>query len=107
MIKLIKVLSCVAILAIGINVKANENEKSNHETMQMQKTCPVMGGKINKKLSVDVKGKRIYVCCNGCIGMIKNSPEKYIKILEEKGENIEVIKEEMDHSKMKKGEKHH
>ena len=28
MIKLIKVLSCVAILAIGINVKANENEKT-------------------------------------------------------------------------------
>jgi YHS domain-containing protein len=51
-----------------------------------------MGGEINKKLFVDVNGKRIYVCCKGCYAPIKKDPEKYIKILKEKGENVETIK---------------
>ncbi|HUT37359.1 MAG TPA: hypothetical protein VNE39_28005, partial [Planctomycetota bacterium] len=29
-----------------------------------QTTCPVMGGKIDRKLFVDYEGKRIYVCCS-------------------------------------------
>ncbi|MFZ2657069.1 MAG: hypothetical protein WAX69_19200, partial [Victivallales bacterium] len=48
-----------------------------------QTECPVMvGNKINKSLFVDAKGKRIYVCCGGCIGKVKADPEKYIKEME-------------------------
>ncbi len=54
-----------------------------------QTTCPVMGGKIDKKQFVDVKGYRIYVCCAGCTGLIKKDPDKYIKILQDQGVNIE------------------
>lgn len=54
-----------------------------------QKTCPVMGGAINKKLYVDWEGKRIYVCCKGCIADVKKDPAKYIKVLEERGEKVE------------------
>ena len=36
-----------------------------------QTVCPVMGEKINKELFVDVDGKRIYVCCDGCIAEVK------------------------------------
>jgi hypothetical protein len=50
-----------------------------------QTTCPVMGGKINKALYVDHDGKRIYVCCKGCIGAVQKDPEKYIKKLEADG----------------------
>ncbi len=50
-----------------------------------QTTCPVMGGKINKKLYADVKGQRIYVCCPGCISAIKADPEKYIKKMKAAG----------------------
>ncbi|MCK5802653.1 MAG: hypothetical protein KAI66_07470, partial [Lentisphaeria bacterium] len=50
-----------------------------------QTTCPVMGGKINKKLYADVGGKRIYVCCAGCIPAIKKDPAKYVKKLEAAG----------------------
>jgi len=53
-----------------------------------QTTCPVMGGKINKKLYVDYKGKRIYVCCGGCISTVKADPEKYIKKLEKEGVTV-------------------
>ena len=50
-----------------------------------QTTCPVMGGAVNKKLYVDAQGKRIYVCCAGCINAVKKDPAKYIKELEAKG----------------------
>ncbi|MDZ8119023.1 hypothetical protein [Pontiella agarivorans] len=50
-----------------------------------QTLCPVMGGKINKAQYVDVKGKRIYVCCPGCIGKIKADPDTYIHKLEADG----------------------
>lgn len=54
-----------------------------------QTTCPVMGEEIDKALFVDVKGKRIYVCCGGCIKKVKADPAKYIKILEDQGVKIE------------------
>jgi hypothetical protein len=66
--------------------------KSSVSKVKLQTTCPVMGGKINKKLYVDVKGKRIYVCCAGCIGTIKKDPAKYISKLEKAGVTIEKVK---------------
>ena len=43
-----------------------------------QTTCPVMGGKINKNVFVEHKGKKVYFCCAGCEGKFKADPEKYI-----------------------------
>ncbi len=58
--------------------------------VKVQTTCPVMeGNKINKDLHVDVEGKRIYVCCKGCISKIKEDPKKYIKKLEDDGVVLE------------------
>ncbi len=53
-----------------------------------QATCPVMGGTIDKKVYTDHKGKRVYFCCSGCIDVFKKDPEKYTKIIEDKGETI-------------------
>jgi len=44
-----------------------------------QKTCPVMGGKINKDIYADYEGKRVYFCCGGCEGAFLKDPEKYFK----------------------------
>jgi len=57
-----------------------------------QKTCPVMGGAVDKNIYYDYNGMRIYVCCAGCIDPIKNDPEKYLKKLKEMGEKPEKIK---------------
>jgi hypothetical protein len=57
--------------------------------VKAQATCPVMGGKINKALFCDVEGKRLYVCCGGCIKTIQKDPAKYIKILEDQGVTLE------------------
>lgn len=50
-----------------------------------QTMCPVMGGAVNKALYVDHDGKRIYVCCMGCIDAVKKDPAKYVKEIEAKG----------------------
>ena len=54
-----------------------------------QAKCPVMGGDIDKKLFVDVKGKRIYVCCPACIDTIKADPGAYLKKLDSEGVAVE------------------
>jgi rhodanese-related sulfurtransferase len=59
------------------------------KVVKPQTTCPVMGGKINKEIFVDVKDRRIYVCCAGCIPKIKAEPDKYVKKILAKGETPE------------------
>ena len=62
--------------------------------LKPQTTSPVMGGEINKSLYVDYQGKRIYVCCEGCLGKLKKNPEKYIKKLEKMGQTPEAVPQE-------------
>ena len=58
-----------------------------------QTTCPVMGGKVNPKQYVDVKGYRIYICCKGCIKPIQADPEKYIEKMKADGIELEKTPE--------------
>jgi YHS domain-containing protein len=76
-------MACIA-LTIGLGLSA-AMAAENKEIPKKQTTCPVMGGKIDKSQYVDVKGKRIYVCCAGCVAKIKADPDKYIKELEDQG----------------------
>jgi len=58
--------------------------------VKAQTTCPVMAGNpINKKLFVDVDGKRIYVCCRGCLADVKKNGATYIKQMEAAGVTLE------------------
>ena len=43
-----------------------------------QKTCPVMGGEINKELYTEYKGQKVYFCCAGCKEKFEANPEKYL-----------------------------
>ena len=54
-------------------------------TEKAQEICPIMGGKINKDLFVDYNGKRIYVCCEGCIDAVKKDPALYLKKMQDAG----------------------
>lgn len=43
-----------------------------------QTTCPVMGGKINPKVSTTLTtGETIYYCCKGCDKPLRSNPAKY------------------------------
>jgi YHS domain-containing protein len=70
---------------------ANDNEKPAHLALVPQKTCPVMGGSIDKKVFSDYKGTRVYFCCPSCKAEFKKDPEKYIRKLEEMGEEPEAL----------------
>jgi YHS domain-containing protein len=59
-----------------------------------QTLCPVMGGKINRDVFVDYKGKRIYFCCPGCDGKFREDPEKYLKQMRDKGVEPEDVPHE-------------
>jgi len=72
-------------------------------TPKKQTKCPVMGGKINKAEYADVNGKRIYVCCAGCIAKIKADPEKYIKQLEAEGITLDKAAAKKNASATKSG----
>jgi hypothetical protein len=53
-----------------------------------QKTCPIMGGAITTSLFVDHNGKRIYVCCKGCLDAVRKNPQQCIDKLAAQGESV-------------------
>ncbi|MEI8120647.1 MAG: hypothetical protein WCI20_01240 [bacterium] len=78
--KLIGLLGVVAVLAAGGVAGAGEAQ-----AVKKQTTCPVMGGAVNTNLYVDADGKRIYVCCKGCLPEVQKDPAKYVTKLESEG----------------------
>ena len=64
---------------------------ANTAELKPQSTCPVLGSPIDKNLYVDYQGKRIYVCCAGCIDEVKKDPAKYIEKLRKSGQSVEII----------------
>jgi YHS domain-containing protein len=80
--KIVALLIAAAFTLVGVRA---DDAAAKAPKLKPQTTCPVMGGKIDKKLYADVDGKRIYVCCPGCIATIKKDPAKYIKKLEDQG----------------------
>ncbi len=81
---MVLVAMAVILLFGGNTPAATESSKGNPQT-----TCPVMGGKIDKKVFLDYQGKRIYFCCTGCVDDFKKNPEQYLKKLEEQGVVVE------------------
>ena len=73
-------------------VEKRSTADNNERLVNMPQTkCPVMGGHIDQEMYVDVKGKRIYICCMACEDAIKAEPEKYIKKIEARGETVETL----------------
>jgi YHS domain-containing protein len=70
---------------------------STQTVQKVQTTCPVMGGKIDKKLFADYDGKRVYFCCGGCSAVFNKDPAKYIKKME--GEGITLDKTPVEPAK--------
>lgn len=85
-----------AIVAIGMASYAEEKQDA---PKKKQTHCPVMTkNPINPKMYVDVQGKRIYVCCPGCITKIKAEPDKYIQQMEAEGIVLDKTPKQDDHS---------
>lgn len=79
------------LLADGRQPETLAKEKPQGPTIKPQSTCPVMGGTVaplDKAQYVDVKGKRIYICCAACEDAIRANPDMYIKKIEQRGETV-------------------
>ncbi len=76
----IMLLSMVAVLSAGEQTK-----------------CPVMGGEIDKSLYVEQDGKRIYVCCEGCIEELQNNFSKYEAKLKASGQSVALVSTDAKH----------
>ena len=55
----------------------NQTEQAQLDSIE-QKTCPVTGDKIDPKVFIEYKGKKVYFCCPMCKGAFEKDPEKYI-----------------------------
>ena len=62
-----------------VKTEVKPEVKREVETEIAQKTCPVMGGAINKAIYADHNGRRVYFCCAGCVDTFKKDPAKYLK----------------------------
>ena len=75
---------CVSVISLaGCKKKSEPAEPTvptSIETIE-QKTCPVMGGAINKEFYTEYKGKNVYFCCPGCKEVFEKEPEKYLEKL--------------------------
>jgi YHS domain-containing protein len=69
-------------------------EEENVLLENVQKTCPVMGGEINKDFFKDYKGRRIYFCMADCVKKFDENPDEYLKKLETPVKAEEKAKEE-------------
>ena len=43
-----------------------------------QTICPIMGEPIDKNIYVEILGKKVYFCCEGCEQKFMEEPEKYL-----------------------------
>ena len=49
------------------------------------------GEKIDRNLYVDFEGKRLYLCCKGCIAEVKKDPAKWFKKVEADGVVLDTL----------------
>jgi len=57
---------------------------------QPQTTCPIMGGAIDKSISVVAGGYKFYACCPMCVSQIKADPAQAQQTLISRGETAEL-----------------
>jgi len=56
-----------------------------------QSKCPIMGVDVDRKSFVDVGGKRVYVCCEGCVDKVKADPQGSVAKIMANGEQPEEV----------------
>jgi YHS domain-containing protein len=90
-------LSATLCLALGFSAfaadQAKDAPKDSKDLQPINKKCPVEGGDIDAKEFVIYKGKKVAFCCGGCDKDFNKDPEKFMKLLAEKGDDNTIKKE--------------
>jgi YHS domain-containing protein len=63
---------CVLLFILPLGVLAADEPQQDTQIM-----CPVMGGPIDKSVSIDYHGGKLYFCCADCIKKFKENAKKY------------------------------
>ncbi|MDH3889630.1 MAG: hypothetical protein OEV49_00985 [candidate division Zixibacteria bacterium] len=64
----------------------------------IQTKCPVSGEELKKgKAYTDYEGRRVYLCCEGCIPMFEKDPKKFLAALDKPAEKSEAEEGKHDH----------
>jgi hypothetical protein len=83
------------VLGIGIATAGEaqpEKQAPEAQVVKKQTLCPIMtDNPVNTNLFVDHDGKRIYVCCKGCIDPVKKDAAKYITQMEKDGITLDKV----------------
>lgn len=61
-----------------------ELSAEDRELAKKQRVCPVSGevlGAMGKPIKTTVKGKTVFLCCQGCEQQLKENPDKYLSKL--------------------------
>ena len=64
---------------VNINSATSDIINSDTSSQPSNDICPVMGGAINEKLFVEKDGKKVYVCCQSCLEVVKKDFNKNYK----------------------------
>lgn len=62
----------VAVLVMATVAWAGQIQADDHVA-----TCPITGKPINKDVSIDYKGGKLYFCCPACVAKFQAEKEKY------------------------------
>ena len=61
--------------------------EADRKLIAQQKVCPVSGeelGAMGDPVKVVVKGRTVFLCCDGCEEALRADPDKYLKKLDQK-----------------------
>jgi YHS domain-containing protein len=76
-------LAAAGLLCLGLIAAAPPGPSTQESTEKtpVNKKCPLTQEDVDKKVTVDYKGKTIGFCCEDCIAKFNKDPEKYMKDL--------------------------
>ena len=64
-----------------IAIALSKLSPADRAAAEKQKICPVTGqllGSMGRPLKVTVKGRDVFLCCQGCVATIRKDPDKYL-----------------------------
>jgi YHS domain-containing protein len=70
----------------------------------IQTTCPVSGEAIDKNVSLNYEGRRLYFCCEKCIATFESDPAGYFGKMDAKPTKDAATKDESKSGGMKHGQ---
>jgi YHS domain-containing protein len=92
------ILAAALSLVLGLSAFAAEEKKDAAKDAKnlvpINKKCPVENEDVDAKEFVVYKGKKVAFCCSGCDKEFNKDPEKFMKLLADKGDDNTIKKQE-------------